>query len=384
MSVSARRSLAAGVGAALVLAVGLPLFAQQKEPSKDEKKRQQQLQEALRREARPVAVAITYTQNAKAPTGASTYLVDPKQADQPDPEAIKAVSPAPDPATVPEVGWRTDKMKAADGKVYVPYTLALPASSVPSGRIAVFLRVVTKGATDTDVAASGDKPAGYTFQDYFTTQPRLTDEGKTAVIMRSFAAAPGDYDVYFGIRLAADEANKKKDQPVRVIVLKQGETLPNFWNGELTTSTVVVTNKVDQVQGQVSPDAARERPYLFGSTEFVPSEKNTFKKADELSVVFQVYNPKLEAGKPDVTIEYTFHQKLPEGEKYFNKTNPQQLNAQTLPPNFDVTATQMLPGGQSVPLASFPPGDYRMEIKVTDKLANKSLTRDVFFTVLPS
>jgi len=37
--------------------------------------------------------------------------------------------------------------------------------------------------------------------------------------------------------------------------------------------------------------------------------------------------------------------------------------------------------GQAVPLASFPEGDYRLEIKITDKIANKTLTRDVNFTV---
>jgi len=37
-----------------------------------------------------------------------------------------------------------------------------------------------------------------------------------------------------------------------------------------------------------------------------------------------------------------------------------------------------------VPLASFPEGDYRLEIKVTDKLANKTLTREINFTISPS
>jgi hypothetical protein len=37
-----------------------------------------------------------------------------------------------------------------------------------------------------------------------------------------------------------------------------------------------------------------------------------------------------------------------------------------------------------VPLASFPEGDYRLEIKITDKIANKSLTREIVFTVVPS
>ena len=34
-----------------------------------------------------------------------------------------------------------------------------------------------------------------------------------------------------------------------------------------------------------------------------------------------------------------------------------------------------------VPLTSFPEGEYRLEIKVTDKLAEKTVTRNVNFTV---
>jgi hypothetical protein len=37
-----------------------------------------------------------------------------------------------------------------------------------------------------------------------------------------------------------------------------------------------------------------------------------------------------------------------------------------------------------VALTPFPEGTYRLEIKVTDKVANKTLTRDVNFTVSAS
>ncbi len=86
--------------------------------------------------------------------------------------------------------------------------------------------------------------------------------------------------------------------------------------------------------------------------------------------------------KPDVTVEYNFYQK-PSGaaEKFFNKTSPQALNATTLPPQFDMSLGHQLQTGQAVPLATFPAGDYRLEIKVTDKLSTKSLTRDINFTV---
>ena len=35
-----------------------------------------------------------------------------------------------------------------------------------------------------------------------------------------------------------------------------------------------------------------------------------------------------------------------------------------------------------VPLGSFPEGDYRLEVKVTDKLGNKTITENVPFTVV--
>ena len=52
--------------------------------------------------------------------------------------------------------------------------------------------------------------------------------------------------------------------------------------------------------------------------------------------------------------------------------------------NFDFAAGHQLQSGQAVPLASFPEGDYRLEIKITDKIANKTLTREISFTVNPS
>jgi hypothetical protein len=120
--------------------------------------------------------------------------------------------------------------------------------------------------------------------------------------------------------------------------------------------------------------------------EIVPTFETKFTKKAELSTFMLIYNPKVDKdNKPDVSVEYNFYQK-PTGqpEKFFNKTNPQNLNAQTLPPQFDLAAGHQLQSGQAVPLASFPEGDYRLEIKVTDKLANKTLTREINFTISPS
>jgi hypothetical protein len=119
--------------------------------------------------------------------------------------------------------------------------------------------------------------------------------------------------------------------------------------------------------------------------EIVPAPSTKFSKKGELSTFILIYNAKTDAqNKPDVLVEYNFYQKSAGKETFFNKTNPQPLNSQTLPAQFDFAAGHQLQSGQAVPLASFPAGEYRLEIKITDKLANKSLTRDVNFTVAES
>ena len=69
------------------------------------------------------------------------------------------------------------------------------------------------------------------------------------------------------------------------------------------------------------------------------------------------------------------------GEKFYNKTAPQALNATTLPAQFDLNAGHMLPSEQAVPLSGFPRGITGSRSRSTDKLANQTITRDVNFSV---
>ena len=168
-------------------------------------------------------------------------------------------------------------------------------------------------------------------------------------------------------------------------VLKQTVNVPDFWNGELNTSSVIVAQRIDPLPAPLTPQQQVDRPYALGAMEIVPQIDMKLSKKAELSTYMLIYNAKTDsANKPDVMVEYNFYAKAGGAEKFFNKTSPQNLNAQTLPPQFDLAAGHQLQTGQAVPLASFPEGDYRLEIKVTDKVANKTLTRDVNFTVTAS
>ena len=215
-------------------------------------------------------------------------------------------------------------------------------------------------------------------------------------LSRSFVAPAGSYDVYVVAKELLGE-KAPKNATAKTVVLKQTVSVPEFWNNDLTTSSVILADRIDPLPAPLSQAQLVERPYAaLGVMEIFPTASSKLSKKSELSVFFLIYNPKADSGqKPDINIEYNFCQTAPgnqpkpdepckAGEKFYNKTDPQVMNAQTLPPAFDLSMGHQLQTGQAVPLAGFPEGDYRLEIKVTDKLANKTVTRDVNFTVNPS
>jgi len=331
-----------------------------------------------------------------------------------------------------DLKWvRIDFLKAQGNKEYAPFTIALDPSKVPGRRVAMYWRVVAKGGEVPALPAAGKKDdkkdnkkkPDYAYEDISfipsttsgmtspelkttttsTTQGNTTTTSSTSTftpsqslstttslgshISRSFTVPPGSYDVYVVVKEPLLEKAPKNAPPPRVSILRQSVTVPDYWNDELATSSVIVAQRIDPLPAPLTPQQQADRPYALGAMEILPTFETRFTKKAELSTFMLIYNPKVDSvtNKPNVSVEYNFYQKLAgQPEKFFNKTNPQNLNAETLPAQFDLAAGHQLQSGQAVPLASFPEGDYRLEIKVTDKIANKTLTREIVFTVSPS
>jgi hypothetical protein len=308
---------------------------------------------------------------------------------------------------------REDYLKAQGSKEYVPFVVTIDPSKVAGGSIVFYWRVVSKNAAAPAAPAAGAKDdkkdkdkdkkakAEFAYEDVSflpmpTAAPAVAATTVAAAVpgtpaaaatspMRiagSFTVPAGAYDLFV---VAKELTSSQKNAPApKVSVLKQSVNVPDFWNGELNTSTVLIAQRIDPLPAPLTPVQQKERPYALGQMEIVPQLELTFSKKADLSTLLLIYNPKADAGnKPDVIVEYSFYQKQAGAEKFFNKTNPTNLNTATLPPQFDM-AVHQLQAGQAVPLASFPEGDYRLEIKITDKIANKTLTRDVNFTVTAS
>ena len=293
--------------------------------------------------------------------------------------------------------FRHDALKAQEGKTYVPFTVTFDQAQAPAGKtLTMFTRVVNKALIP--AAAPADAKKGkddksknlhpeYVYQDAsFITLTPPASATEPYRISRAFAVPAGEYDVYVALmeRLPVEAKDREKTR-VKAGVMKQAITVPNYWSEELTTSSIIVADKVEPLAAPLTPREQIEQPYTLGTTQIFPSMTNTFSKKHEISIVFLIYNPTLGADKkPDVSVDYSFYHKVasePGGEKFFNKTNPQVFSAKTLPPQFDPAAGHQLVAGQSLPLGSFPEGEYRLEIKVTDKLSGKSLTHNVKFIV---
>ncbi len=337
---------------------------------------------------------VTFTAVALvAATSLSAQRKDDKKQDETLRKEVQgAVKIADDAMTVPPVGqagppppadfalaWiHEDIMKATNKQEYVPFIVSLDPSKVSGGKMVFYWRAVSKTGPNplADSKKDGKRPM-YPYEDVSVVEVK----GKEPIrVARSFTVPAGSYDIYVVMREFTP--TQKNAPPPKAALLKQSVTVPDYWNGDLATSSVIITERIDPLPAPLTPQQQVDRPYALGNMELVPAVSLKFSKKAELATFILIYNPKTDSSnKPDVTVEYNFYEKSAGAEKFFNKTSPQNLNAQTLPPTFDMVAGGQLQSGQAVPLASFPEGEYRLEIKIIDKLGNKTITRDVNFSV---
>ena len=288
--------------------------------------------------------------------------------------------------------FRPNFLKGTEGNTYVPFTLRIDPSKVNRSQVLLYLFVLPHNLPAPEAleqASEQDATVALfekgVFEDaFFVDVP--DDHAVTGEIelQRAFHAPGGEtYDVYVAIRdsMGAD-ADEDALAESMVMMAKEEVELPDLWNDGLQTSTVIIADAVEPLEQPMTPEEQIANPFALGGTRIVPRQDTNFGTDDELSLIMLVYNPQLGPDQmPDLTIDFNFHQRTDAGEEFFNRTNPQQFNAQTLPPGFDVAAGHQVVAGQSVPLGSFPAGSYRLEIMVNDNVSGGSIVREVVFNV---
>jgi hypothetical protein len=139
--------------------------------------------------------------------------------------------------------------------------------------------------------------------------------------------------------------------------------VPDYYANELVVSSVVVYNQADQVEGTPGTPG---HAYQFGPVKFQPAVH--FNQQDTFGIFFFVYGLGYDdGGNADVTGQYIFYQ---------DGTRKGATKEEALQANQEQAV-----GNAEIPLASFEPGNYKIQVKVKDKILNKVLLEEVEFVI---
>jgi hypothetical protein len=259
----------------------------------------------------------------------------------------------------------------------------------------MYVRVVSKSATPAPAPTAkpdGNKPPA-AVEPAFADVAFLNEKNVVAAkgadgadvleISRAVVLAPGNYDFHIALREKAPK--DRKAGPPKAVVSTHSLTVPDLASG-LTTSSLILAKALDPAPQQLTGQQQLEQPFVFSGYKVTPSFSTTLPKSEELLFVFFIYNEGVAAsGKPDLDVEYNFFRGAEE--KPFTKLASQAFNSTTLPGEFNINSGHQVFVGQGVPLNNpqvpFVAGDYRLEIKITDKIKGQTITRNVPFTVMP-
>ena len=214
-------------------------------------------------------------------------------------------------------------------------------------------------------------PYVFPFEEYYFLDLKSSRAGDSRLVERAIALPPGEYDVYVAL---LDRARQKTSSPV---ILRRTITIPDYWDDRLALSSLILVSGINTLKAPLPPQLQVERPYTFGQAEVVPVATRNFASSDVLSVVFQICN--YGAPDADLTAEYNFFETTNGARRLFNRTPPQHMTDDDLPQPAP-WETQAFTS-QSVPLYSFPPGQYELEVTVRDRLTRSTANGTVSFTV---
>lgn len=264
-----------------------------------------------------------------------------------------------------DVRW--DFVRVTDDTVLVPFTLQIKnrdvtfntKDGVSTGVVNIFGRLTTLTGR-----------IAQTFEDTVSVQqpqellPKVLDNEN--VYWKALPLRPGRYRV----DLVLKDVNGS-----RVGYWSKGIIVPEFSDDHLQNSTLILADQMEKVPSK----SVGAGSFVIGDTKVRPrvapadGQPATFKRNQRLNFWMQVYNLKVDdkTHKPSATVQY---------EIVDTKTNKPVVNTQESAADI-ANAGDQLTLEKSLSLASVAPGTYRITIKVTDNLAQQTITPSAAFQV---
>lgn len=237
-------------------------------------------------------------------------------------------------------------LRTPDGATYVAGLARVEKSALTwegtTARISAAVQAVTP---DGKVAASSEKD----------TKAEAGPDG-SVVVSYGMALKPGDYTLKVAVLDAKSGKGSAVTQPLKV---------PDFNADELSLSPLLVLHDVQETPNDPQHPLSA---FQLGTTRLVPSYGNIFTKDDSVTLLAFIYGGKADeaTGKVSLVANFTI---LHEG----------QVVARAPEQGYDTSPTG--PSVGPVPLATYKPGKYVVQVKVKDNASKKDYVSEGTFEV---
>jgi len=143
--------------------------------------------------------------------------------------------------------------------------------------------------------------------------------------------------------------------------------VPRYPDEKLSLSSLILADTIENVPSNQIASGS----FILGSSKVRPNVKEEFKRDRDLNLWFQVYNLKLDEGshKPSATVETLISR------------NGQEVKRTVEQANELSSAAAQMTLEKSVPLKEFEPGEYTVQVKVTDNLTKEIIASSQKFAV---
>jgi GWxTD domain-containing protein len=258
--------------------------------------------------------------------------------------------------------YRFDFMRITSDTVLVPITVQIPTkqltfqekNGVDSATVNLFGRITTlsgrvvqtfEDTVHRDIPASLIEQATTTSSIYQKAVPLSPNLYALAIVIK---------DVNSG----------------NVGVVNTRLAVPHFEEDQLSSSSLVLADQI----AKVSAKDIGLGQFVIGDVKVRPKMDQTFAQNEPMGVFLQIYNLKMDdkTHKADASVEYRVMRGDQEVLKY-------DLPQSELPGRGEEMTLENV-----VPLNSFAPGRYKLEVAITDNIAKQTITPSAEFSVKPS
>ncbi len=210
----------------------------------------------------------------------------------------------------------------------------------------------------------------------WTEQPVRADVQPDGSFVAAYGTslAPGKYTLKIGAVIGEEETppGALVSEEIEVPNYSAVETTPEGGTRELpSVASILFVREIEEVPGNAEPDP--EHPYAayrLGQTQIIPYKGRELEKGDSVVFFYLIYDLGVDPSnqKADSTVAFSILK---------NGRTP-VAQAPKVPIDTPVMASTVGP----VPMASYAPGSYVVQLKVTDNITGKVVVQREDFTIL--